>query len=236
MLTAPMKIEIWSDVVCPWCFVGKRHLEQALKDFPHAGEIELEWRSYELDPTAPRERPGTYFERIAKKYGLSIGEARARVARIVQVGSEAGIDFRFDDARPGNTFDAHRLLHFARTVGRQDELKERFFVAAFTEGHPIGDRDTLVKLAADVGLAEDDVRRVLDSDEYADAVRADEAEAMQLEVHGVPHFVIDRRFAVPGAQAPETMRLVLERAWQMAHPIETVGGDGGMCEDGACEV
>src|SRR5689334_9097341 len=172
-----MKIEIWSDVVCPWCYVGKRHLEQALSTFPHADDVEIEWKAYELDPGAPAVRPGSYMDRLASKYGIPVGEARARMARIISVGAEAGIDFRFDHARPGNTFDAHRLLHLASSVGLQDELKERLFAATFTEGQPIGDRDSLLKLAVDVGIAEADARRVLDTDEYADAVRADEAEA-----------------------------------------------------------
>src|SRR5256885_15748141 len=151
-----MKIEIWSDVVCPWCYVGKRHLEQALRQFEHSDEVEVEWKSYELDPTAPAVRPGTYVERISGKYGISVGEARARMARIVGVGADAGIDFRFDHSRPGNTFDAHRLLHLASSIGLQDEMKERMFAATFTEGHPIGDRESLLKLAVEVGIAEGD--------------------------------------------------------------------------------
>src|SRR5689334_14186556 len=197
-----MKIEIWSDVVCPWCYVGKRNLETALADFPHAGEVDVEWKSYELDPNGPRERPGKYADRIAKKYGTSVAEARARIARIVSVGAGAGIDFRFDDAQPGNTFDAHRLLHLAALLGVQNELKERLFAATFSEGQVISDRDTLVKLALDVGIPEADARRVLESREYADAVRNDEVEAMELGVRGVPFFVIDRRYGVSGAQPP----------------------------------
>ena len=231
-----MKIEIWSDVVCPWCFVGKRHLEEAMRGFAHAEEVEIEWKSYELDPRAPRERPGTYAERIAKKYGIPVGVARDRISRIVSVGADAGIDFRFDSTRPGNTFDAHRLLHFASSIGLQNELKERFFLATFTEGHPIGDAETLVKLAADVGIAEADVRRVVESDAFAQEVRAEEAEAMQLEVTGVPFFLINRRFGVPGAQAPEVLLQVLERAWRDAHPIEIVGDGEDVCQDGACEL
>src|SRR4051794_603050 len=167
-----MKIEIWSDVVCPWCFVGKRHLEQALARFPHADEVDVQWKAYELDPNAPAERPGGYVERLAAKYGVSVGEARARMARIIGVGADAGIDFRFEHARPGNTFDAHRLLHLAGAVGLQDELKERFFSATFTDGHPIGDREALLKLAVDVGIAEADARRGLEDDEEGEGGRA----------------------------------------------------------------
>ena len=232
-----MKIEIWSDVVCPWCYVGKRNLETALASFPHAAEVQVEWKAYELDPNAPAERPGSYVERIASKYGLPVGEARARMARIISVGAEAGIDFRFDSARPGNTFDAHRLLHHAAARGLQNELKERLFVATFTDGRPIGARHTLLEIAPEAGLDEDEARCVLEGEEYTDEVRADEAEAMQLGVQGVPFFVFDRRLAVGGAQPPEVMLQVLERVWRESQPVEvlTPAGDAS-CEGDACEV
>lgn len=232
-----MKVEIWSDVVCPWCFVGKRHLEAALADFAHAGDVEIEWKAYELDPHAPAIRPGSYAERISSKYGIPVGEARARIARIVDVGAAAGIDFRFDHARPGNTFDAHRLLHHAAATGRQDELKERLFAATFTEGHPIGDREVLVELAGDVGIAQDDARRVLESGEHADDVRLDERTAMELGVQGVPFFVFDRRFAVSGAQPPQVLLDVLQRAWSERQPVELVVSESDdACDDGSCEL
>jgi predicted DsbA family dithiol-disulfide isomerase len=234
-----MKIQIWSDVVCPWCYVGKRNLERALERFDHADEVTVEWKSYELDPEAPATRPGGYVERIANKYGLSLSEARARMARIVSLGADAGIEFRFDDARPGSTFDAHRLLHLAAELGRQDELKTRLFAAMFTEGEPIGDHDTLAKLAVDVGLPEADVRRVLDGRGYADAVRQDEVDAMELGVRGVPFFVIDERYGVSGAQAPDTFVTVLERAWNEANPVAAAAAvddtPDAACDADACE-
>src|SRR3954466_6305511 len=144
-----MGIEIWSDVVCPWCYVGKRHLEQALDRFAHREAVEIVWRAYELDPNAPRERSGSYPERIARKYGISEAQAQASISRIVNAGADAGIDFRFDDLRGGTRFHPPLLLPLAAALGAQNELKERFLFATFTEGHPIGDRDTLVKLAAD---------------------------------------------------------------------------------------
>jgi predicted DsbA family dithiol-disulfide isomerase len=208
-----MKIEVWSDVVCPWCFVGSRHLDQALARFEHADEVEVEWRSYELDPNGPPERSGTYLERIARKYRVPVEEAGARVGRIVQIGAEAGIDFRFDIARLGNTFNAHRLLHLARTFGLQAELENRLFTAAFSEGRRIGDPETLVELAVEAGIAEADARRVLEGGEHSEDVRADEAAAMEIGVDGVPFFRIDERFIIPGAQAPETIVAILDRAW-----------------------
>jgi predicted DsbA family dithiol-disulfide isomerase len=232
-----VKIEIWSDVICPWCYVGKRNLETALAQFPHADEVTVEWKAYELDPNAPAERPGTYVERIASKYGLPVGEARARMARIISVGAEAGIDFRFDSARPGNTFEAHRLLHHAGALGKQNELKERFFYATFTEGRPIGNRETLLELVGEVGLDVDDAQVMLESRDHAREVKEDEAEAMELGVQGVPFFVFDRRLAVGGAQPPEVMLQVLERVWQERQPVEVIGSAGdASCEGDVCEV
>ena len=208
-----MKVEIWSDVICPWCYVGKRNFDAALSGFEYRGEVDVVWRAYELDPNAPPERSGSYIERISRKYGISPDDARQRMSRIVTLGAAAGIEFRFDELRAGNTFDAHRLLHLARSLGRQQELQERLFAATFSEGHPIGERETLVKLAADVGLAEADVQGMLESRDFADDVRADEVEALELGVSGVPFFAFDRRYAVAGAQAPAVLVEVLERAW-----------------------
>jgi predicted DsbA family dithiol-disulfide isomerase len=232
-----VKIEIWSDVVCPWCYVGKRNLETALAQFPHADQVTVEWKAYELDPNAPPVRPGTYVERIASKYGLPVGEARARMARIISVGAEAGIDFRFDSARPGNTFDAHRLLHHAASIGKQNELKERLFAATFTEGRPIGEREVLLEVAAEAGLDADEARRVLESRDHAQEVREDEAEGMEIGVQGVPYFVFGRRRAVPGAQSPETMLLVLERVWRERQPVEVLDlATDASCDGDACEI
>jgi predicted DsbA family dithiol-disulfide isomerase len=230
-----MKIEVWSDVVCPWCYVGKRNLERALGQFAQADKVEIEWKSFELNPDAPPHRPGSYVERISKKYGIPVGEARARMAHLISVGAEAGIDFRFDDMQPGNTFEAHRLLHLAKSRGVQNELKERLFLATFTEGHPIGVRDTLAKLAADVGIPEEDSRRLFESRDYAQEVRDDEVAAMELGVTGVPFFVFDRRFAAAGAQPPDTFVTLLERAWREANPIDVVT-DGVTCEGDVCEI
>lgn len=209
-----MRVEIWSDVVCPWCYVGKRRFEAALRDFPAAGEVEVRWRSFELDPAAPRQREGTLDDHVARKYGLTPEQAHAAQARLVGLGAEVGIEFRFDIAHPGNTFDAHRLLHLAANHGLQDATKERLFVAYFSEGAPIGDHETLVRLTGEVGLDPNEVRVVLAGDAYADAVRADERAAAELGVSGVPFFVIDRELAVSGAQSSEVFRDVLDEAWR----------------------
>ena len=222
--------------MCPWCYVGKRHLEQALERFAHRDEADIVWKAYELDPQAPPQRVGSYLERIASKYGISEGQARASIQRIVNAGADAGIDFRFDDLRAGNTFDAHRLLHFAHSLGVQNDLKERLLFATFTEGRPIGDRETLVELAGDVGIAEPEARRVVESDDFGREVREDEARAMEIGATGVPFFVFDGRFGFSGAQPPETLLHVLERAWSEANPIEIIPATDAACEGDTCDV
>jgi predicted DsbA family dithiol-disulfide isomerase len=238
-----MKVEIFSDVVCPWCAVGKRRLESALTRFEHADEIEVVWRAYELDPRAPVVREGDYADRLGRKYGLSRPQAVAVIERLTATAAADGLDFHFERARPGNTFDAHRLLHYAREAGPglQDALKERLFLSYFTEGAAIGDRQTLVDLATDVGLDPKECADILDGDRYAEEVRADERDALELGVTGVPFFVVDGKFGIPGAQDAETILNVLNRAWTKAHPLEVVvpvggSGSGEVCEGDSCAL
>ncbi len=233
-----MRVEIWSDVVCPWCYVGKRRFEAALARFEHRDRVEVVWRAFELDPSAPPERQGAYAERLATKYRVDATEARAMIDRMVSAGAADGLELRFDRARPGNTFDAHRLLHLAAERGVQDDLKERFLLATFTEGEPISDHGTLARLAAQVGLDADEVVAVLAGDAYVAEVRADERLAAQLDVTGVPFFVVDGRYALPGAQPPDLLLRVLERARDEAHrQAMVVGGEiAAGCDGDACEV
>jgi len=209
-----LPIEIWSDIACPWCWVGKRHLEAAATRFPHP--VEVVWRAFELDPSAPRSvDPGVdYVERLARKYRTTREAAQAMIDRMTRVGADHGLDFRFDRAKPGNTFDAHRLLHWAAEHGKQDALKERLFLAYMHEGRSVAEREELVALASDVGLPPDEARAVLEEGRYTDDVRADEALATELGVTGVPFFVIDGRYAVSGAQPAELLLQALERAWE----------------------
>ncbi|MDQ4133041.1 MAG: DsbA family oxidoreductase [Actinomycetota bacterium] len=208
-----MKIEIWSDVVCPWCYVGKRRFEAALHRFEHRDEVEVVWRAFELDPTAPPERQHDYAGHLASKYGVSRGRAQDMISRMTATGADVGVEFRFDIARPGNTFDAHRLVHLAGLRGRQDAVVERLFAATFEEGRRVGDRATLADVGVEAGLDGDEVRDVLDSGAYADEVRADERQARAFGITAVPFFVIDRAYAVAGAQAPEALVQVLDESW-----------------------
>jgi len=223
-----VEIDIWSDVACPWCAVGRAHLQQALDTFrsdPAAPEVTVRWRSFELDPSAPKVREGDYVQRLADKYSMPRTQADAMVQQMQERGQALGIPFDFSDMHPGNTFDAHRLLHLAHEHGCQDALKDRLFRAYFGEGAAVGLPETLLPLAVEVGLDQAEVRDVLDSDRYADAVRADEATARQIGVTGVPFFVIDQRYGVSGAQPPEVLLQCLQEA-KPAPAAEACGPDG----------
>jgi predicted DsbA family dithiol-disulfide isomerase len=208
-----VKIDVWSDVVCPWCYLGKRRLERALSDFEHADEVDIRWRSFELDPHAPPVREGDPTARLARKYGISVDQAQAARLRLTAFAAAEGLPYRLDAVRPGNSFNAHRLIHLGEERGIQDQVKERFLAAYFCEGQAIGDPEVLLSQATAAGLDRDEVTKVLDGEAYADAVRADEAEAAEREITGVPFFLIGGRFAIPGAQEVDTILAILQRAW-----------------------
>jgi len=235
-----LKVEVWSDVVCPWCYVGKRRFEAALARFAHRDEVELVWRSFELDVSAPPSaaEQGTYAQRLAIKYRCSVVEAQVMIDNMTATAAEEGLDFRFDLARPGNTFDAHRLLHLALEHGQQDELKERLDRATFTEGSPVSDHSALRALSTQVGLPEAEVDAVLTSNRYSDAVRADEAQARAYGVSGVPFFVIDGRYGISGAQPADAVLQTLDKAWSERSPLTLVTQDGSApsCEGDSCAV
>jgi predicted DsbA family dithiol-disulfide isomerase len=234
----PLRIDIWSDIACPWCYIGKRHLEQALDKFAHKRDVEIVWRAFELDPSAPRVRDASqsYAERIAKKYGTPPAQAQVMIDRMVDTAAGDGLEFRFDRIRPGNTFDAHRLLHLAHERGVQDALKERMLRAYMTEGQAIGEPDVLVVLAREAGLDEQEARAVLDGDRYASEVRQDEALARELGISGVPFFVLAGRLGVSGAQPADVLLGALERAWaeHAKSAIETFA-EGAVCGPDGCD-
>ncbi len=212
----PLTVEIWSDVVCPWCYIGKRRFEAALARFEHADEVTVMWRSFELDQEAPDVPEGTATERLAAKYGMSFERAEQLHAEMTERAAADGLEFRFDLARGGNTFDAHRLIHLAATYGHQAAAQERLMRAYFTEGEAISDPETLVRVLAEVGVDPREARDVLATDRFASDVREDELLAAQLGIQGVPFFVLDRRYGISGAQPPEAIVQALERAWSEA--------------------
>jgi predicted DsbA family dithiol-disulfide isomerase len=206
---APLTVEIWSDIVCPWCYIGKRRFEAALAEFPH--EVQTVWRSFELDPGAPATREHTATEHLAAKYGMSLEQAETSHVQMTELAAQEGLEYHFDKTRGGNSFDAHRLIHLAAADGKQAEAQERVMRAYFTDGVAIGDREQLVALAADIGLDADEARAALDGDAYADAVREDERLAQRIGIQGVPFFVLDRRYGVSGAQPAEILVKALEQ-------------------------
>jgi predicted DsbA family dithiol-disulfide isomerase len=208
-----MQVEIWSDVVCPWCYLGKRRFEQALAAFEHRDEIQLTYRSFELDPAAPKGVTSPTVQVLASKYGMTGRQAEQAQRQMEERAAGDGLVFKMDGLLSGNTRDAHRLLQLARARQRQPELMERLHRAYFTEQTSIFDHEALTTLAVETGLDAGEVAAVLASDGYGAEVEAEEAAAHDLGVTGVPFFVIDRRYGISGAQSAETITEVLEKAW-----------------------
>jgi predicted DsbA family dithiol-disulfide isomerase len=228
-----MKVEIWSDIACPFCYIGKRKFEQALEGFEHKDSVQVEWRSFQLDPEAQYVPGKTIYESLAEKKGWSPQQAKAISAQVSGTAAEVGLHYQMDKTIPANTFDAHRLTHLAAKLGLQDAAEERLFQAYFMEGSNIQDREVLVRLGKEMGLEEDRVRTMLASDEFSYEVRMDGHEARQIGVRGVPFFVIDRKYAVSGAQPSEVFLQALQTArkeWEKANPpIPVLEGDGPAC-------
>jgi predicted DsbA family dithiol-disulfide isomerase len=230
-----VQIEVWSDVVCPWCYIGKRRLETALERFPHRDQVEVVWRSFQLDPSIPEGVTKPTLPDLAAKYGASVEQMAANLKRVEDLAAAEGLDYHLADGVSGNTLLAHELLHLATERGLGGRLKERLLHAHFEEGRSVFDVDSLVALGAEVGLDEDEARGALTDRRYADAVQQDIATAQALGATGVPFFVVDRTYGAAGAQPPELLLQILERAWADAHPLITVPAADG-CTDGTCAV
>ena len=205
-----MHVEIWSDITCPWCYLGKRRFERALAGFEGARDVEVTWRSYQLNPGQPKGDTRTHDEYLAQKTGRSVEEVQAGDARLTALAAAEGLDYHFERYRVVNTFDAHRVLHLARANGLGPEAHERFMRGQLVEGEVMEDPETLVRLAKEVGVPADRTEAVLASDAYAADVRAEIREAAALGCNGVPFFVIDRRYGVSGAQSAEVFLQVLQ--------------------------
>ncbi|MDB4879221.1 MAG: oxidoreductase [Gemmatimonadetes bacterium] len=232
-----MQIDIWSDIACPWCYVGKRRFEEALRRFDHRDDVTVLWHSFELDPGAPATHEEPQAELLARKYGMPVAKAEEMNARMTAAAAGEGLEFHFDRVRVGNTFDAHRLVHLAHAQGKQDAMKERLMRAYLTEGLAIGTAPVLQQLGEDVGLDASQVRTTLAGDAYAAEVRTDESRARQLGITGVPFFVIDGRYGVSGAQSPEVLLGALEQAWAESRPSMAMvsGAEGPACGPEGCE-
>ncbi|GEN54687.1 DsbA family oxidoreductase [Halobacillus faecis] len=234
-----MKIEIWSDFVCPFCYIGKRRLEEALEHFP-GKQVDVVYKSFELDPNAERNTGRNMHEKLAAKYGRSLEEAREMTQNMTEQAKMVGLDFRFDSVVPTNTFDAHRVSQLANEKGLGNAFAERFFKAVLTDGKDVGDHETITALAVEVGLDRDAVVSVLEGSAYTEAVRREEAEAQQIGVQGVPFFVINRKYAVSGAQPTEVFVQGLEKAFaeeEKTPAFEDLSSESGAaCTEDGCEV
>lgn len=226
-----MKIDVWSDVICPFCYIGKRRLELALEQT--GVDAEIVWHSFELNPAAPASYGTTLPEVMSRAYGASLPQALAVLAHEEEQANSVGLDFQWRSARPGNTFTAHRVLHLAKAHGRGGEAEERFFRAYFSEGEEIGSPDVVRRLALEIGLDAAEVDEVLAGDGYAREVRADEQRAADLGVRGVPFFVVNDAATVSGAQSVEHFAQVLR---EEAARVRSAPSDGALCHDGVCEL
>jgi len=210
-----MRVDIWSDVVCPWCYIGKARFEKALSEFGHAGEVEVTFRSFELDPSSPVDRHESVLSMLSQKYGMPLAEAQQAEGRVAGLARAEGLSYQSE--RPvGNTFDLHRLLQLGKDKGVQSELLTKLYGAYFAGGRQVFDPEVSTEIAIQAGLDRQDVAKVLETDEYADVVRADEEQARELGITGVPFFVFDMALGVSGAQSTETFTEVLAQAWDGA--------------------
>ncbi len=236
-----MKIEVWSDYVCPFCYIGKRRLEMALEQFPHKSQVEVEFKSFELDPNAPKNSSQNIHEALSKKYGMTVEQVKQSNQSIGQQAALVGLDFRFDEMKPTNTFDAHRLAKFAKTEGNEPAVSEKLMYAYFTESKDLGDLETLADIAEVAGLDRQKALQVLnEKNAYANDVRIDESLAQQYGVRGVPFFVINQKYAISGAQPLETFKDALQKVWQEESELTVLQDlsteDDVSCEDGSCAI
>ncbi|WPZ10058.1 DsbA family oxidoreductase [Roseivirga spongicola] len=231
-----MKIEIWSDVMCPFCYIGKRHLEAALEDFPQKDEVEIVWKSFQLNPDMPESSEENVYEYLAKAKGISLEQSKQMHERVEEMAANAGLDYNFDIAKVANSFKAHRVLQLAKRKNLGDELKEALLEAYFIKGKNTSDFNTLVELATSVGITEAEVELALNEEQFASYVNQDIDEARQIRVQGVPFFVFDRKYAVSGAQPVEHFKATLEKVQaESSSFINTSPEQGDSCDvDGNC--
>lgn len=236
-----MKIEIWSDIMCPFCYIGKRNYEKALSEFKDAADIELVWKSFQLDPTVSTEKvdQNTY-EYLAARKGWTMSQCKEIHESVTQTAQKAGLTYDFDNSKVANSFNAHRIIQFAKTKGWGDQAEEQFFKAYFTDGRDLNDKGDLYAVGKLIGLTESEIETALTDEIYADAVRSDIREAGELGVQGVPFFVMNRKYAVSGAQDPSVFLQTIEKAfeeWRKDNPVSPFQViEGKTCTpDGECK-
>ncbi|MEC0167819.1 DsbA family oxidoreductase [Paenibacillus graminis] len=240
-----MRIDVWSDNACPFCYIGKRRLEHALSQFEGQDKVEVVFRSFQLDPSAPVQATQDVYDMLAAKYGMTREKAIATNAQLAEQAKGVGLEFNFDAVQHTNTFDSHRLAHYAASKGKGAEMSERLLGAYFTDGHNLADRQELASLAGEVGLDKAEAAAMLETDAFADAVNADIAEGERLNITGVPFFVFNNKYAVSGAQPGPVFSEVLDTVWaeeKNAPELQVIGQpqskapDAEGCDDGSCSI
>lgn len=234
-----MKIQVWSDYVCPFCYIGKKQLEKAIQDSGYVGQIDVEFKSFLLDPNTPVDMEDSIYNGLAKKYNMSLQEAKAMTQNVALRAKEVGLDYNFDDMKTANTIAAHRLTKWAEDNGKGAEMNERLLKAYFLEGQAIGRMDVLQALAQEVGLEGQAVEELLATDKYTAEVQQDIAVAQQLGVRGVPFFVVDNKYGISGAQPQQLFEQTIEKAAAEAglkRKLNMVGDGGATCTDGVCDL
>jgi|TARA_B110000879_G_scaffold96572_1_gene131771 predicted DsbA family dithiol-disulfide isomerase len=230
-----VKIEIWSDVVCPFCFVGKRKLEQAIKNQNAEDKVEIIWHSFQLDPDFPKDKAYPSAQYLSERKGYPIDQVKAMSNQLAENGKGYGIDFKFDKALTFNTFNAHRLIQWSKTENKSDALKEALMVAYFTNGTNLTEEENLLAVVKSVGLSAEKAKSILASDEYSEEVRMDIYQAHQLNVRGVPYFLINEKTAISGAQADEVFESALKAELSEAKPLIESLGEGVCLPNGECK-
>lgn len=233
-----MKIEIYSDVACPWCFIGKRRFESALNAFAHKDSVEVQWRSYQLDPTLPEHYDGTELDYLVERKGMDREQLAGMLGNVMEQAKGEGLNYKFENLVVANSFNAHQLLHLAAAHGKSDAVEEALLSGHFEHGEDIGAREFLVRIGASAGLSATEINDALDTDKYAEEVRADFAQARAIGVTGVPFFVIDNKYGISGAQPAETFAQALNEAWQEDHPLTILadGSDAEVCGPDGCSI
>ncbi|WP_449387311.1 DsbA family oxidoreductase [Chryseobacterium lineare] len=232
-----MKIEIWSDVMCPFCYIGKNNFERALEKLPFKDEVEVEWKSFQLDPTLNADETKTTFEYFKEKKGFPEAQAKQMIGQVSQMGKDAGIEFNFEKALITNTFSSHKLLHLAKKYKLADKMEEALFIAHFVDGRNVGDRDTLISIAQSLGLDKDEVQQVLVSEEFDNDVQNDISEAGSHGISGVPFFILNGKYSVSGAQPVDFFVSALQQTYdETVFPLKNLSGDGNSCDADGCSI
>lgn len=238
-----MKIEIWSDVMCPFCYIGKRHLEKALNSLPFAKEIEIDWKSYQLNPDYNNTQKESVYDYLSRAKGMSVSQAKEMTGHVAGMASNVGLKLDFDTSIPANSFDAHRLIHLAKQKGLQDEAEEALFEAHFCRGEDVANAIILEQIGERIGLEKNELSELFTTRKYEDEVRSDIYESRQMGISGVPYFVFDRKYALSGAQPVETFKQALTQSFtewsnaQQESGLKSLNDSNSpICDDNGCEI